>query len=112
MPVPERRVEERRRNDHPRNDVEPEQDHRRRAERTVHLRRTPELGREVQDDDQLKSLLRERQEAGAGKQRAKRSVGVRQRAEREGRYVSEFVYTRPIPPATSTGDTPTGARHE
>ncbi len=34
------------------------------------------------------------------------------RAEREGRYVSEFVYTRPIPPATSTGDTPTGARHE
>ncbi|EON32037.1 MULTISPECIES: tRNA (guanosine(46)-N7)-methyltransferase TrmB [Gordonia] len=34
------------------------------------------------------------------------------RAERDGRYVSEFVYTRPIPPVTATGDTPTGARHD
>ncbi|MFE0748797.1 tRNA (guanosine(46)-N7)-methyltransferase TrmB [Gordonia sp. NPDC058843] len=34
------------------------------------------------------------------------------RAERDGRFVSEFVYTRPIPPVTATGGTPTGASHE
>ncbi|GAC02667.1 MULTISPECIES: tRNA (guanosine(46)-N7)-methyltransferase TrmB [Gordonia] len=31
------------------------------------------------------------------------------RAEREGRFVSEFVYTRPIPPASASGDTPDGS---
>lgn len=34
------------------------------------------------------------------------------RAERDGRYVSEFVYTRPIPPVSAPGDTPHGSPNE